>query len=254
MWLKYLTYGIFITNILALWIPVKTKVKPWILIFGFSLILAFVSHIANSIAILSILLFYALVSMYSKCIFKWKYILWVLIFLLGLALQLHLIPGFKNLLIWNKIQLTSDAIPFTLYLNFDKTIVGLIILGLTLNLANTRIEWKALLKQVAFKLPIIIFIILILTIVFGYIKFEPKLPHDLWIWVVSNLLFTCVAEEGFFRGFFQESLSQLKYKYSDSIAVLVPAIFFGIIHYPGGIKYVILATAAGALYGFWYIK
>ncbi len=252
MWLKYLAYGVFITNILSLWIPVKTKVKPWMILFCFSLVLAFVSKIANPIAILSILLFYALVIMYSKYSSKWKTLLWVLVFFLGLALELHLIPGFKNLLIWNKIQLTPDATPFTLYLNFDKTIVGVIILGLTLNLANTGVEWKALLKQVAFKLPIIIFIILILTIAFGYTKFEPKLPHDLWIWMVSNLLFTCVAEEGLFRGFFQESLSQLKYKYSNYIAILVPAISFGIIHYPGGIKYVILATVAGVLYGWVY--
>jgi len=252
MWLKYLTYAVFILNILSLWVPAKAKIKPWVLIFVVSLILAFISHTANPIAILSILLFYALVSMYNKSSSKWKYILWVLVFSLGLALELHLIPGFKNLLIWNKIQFTPDAIPFTLYLNFDKTIVGLIILGLTLNLACTRIEWKALLKQVVFKLPIIIFIILILTIAFGYTKFEPKLPNGLWIWIVSNLLFTCVAEEGLFRGFFQESLSQLKYKHSDYIEVLVPAMFFGIIHYPGGVKYVILATVAGILYGWVY--
>jgi membrane protease YdiL (CAAX protease family) len=219
---------------------------------GFSLVLAFVSQIANLIAILSILLFYGLVTMYSKSSSKLKAILWVFVFCFGLALELHLIPGFKNLLIWNKIQLTPDAVPFTLYLNFDKTIVGLVILGLTLNLAGTWVEWRALLKQVVFKLPIIISSILILTIAFGYSKFEPKIPHDLWIWVVSNLLFTCVAEEGLFRGFVQESLTQLKYKYSDYVAILVPAIFFGIIHYPGGIKYVILATVAGALYGYIY--
>ncbi|MDQ5921618.1 MAG: protease family protein [Pseudomonadota bacterium] len=252
MWIKYLAYGVFITSIFSLWIPVKSKVKPWVILFGLSLILAFVSHIANLIAILSILLFYALVAMYNKCSSKLKNLLWVVAFFLGLALELHLIPGFKNLLIWNKIQFTPDAIPFTLYLNFDKTIVGLIILGLTLNLASTPIEWKALLKQAALKLPIIIFMILILSIVFDYTKFEPKLPHDLWIWVISNLLFTCVAEEGLFRGFFQEPLSQLKYKCSNYVAILAPTTFFGIIHYPGGIKYVILATVAGALYGWVY--
>lgn len=252
MWLKYLTYGVFIINILSLWIPIKTRVKPWVVLFGLSLVLAFVSQVANPVAILSILLFYALLTMYHKCSSKLKILLWFLILLLGLALELHFIPGFKNLLIWNKIQLTADAIPFTLYLNFDKTIVGVVILGLTLNLANTGIEWKSLLKQVAFKLPIIICIILILAIAFGYTKFEPKLPHDLWIWVLSNLLLTCVAEEGLFRGFFQKSLSQLKYKYSDYVAILVPAISFGMIHYPGGIKYITYATIAGSLYGWVY--
>lgn len=252
MWLKYLTYTVFIISILSLWIPVKTKIKPWKLIFAISLILAYISHIANPIAILSILVFYTLVSWYRKSSSKWKYILWVLVFALGLTLELHLIPGFKNLLIWDKIKFTPDATPFTLYLNFDKASVGLMILGLTLNLASTGHQWKALLKHVVFKLPIVIFIILILTIAFGYTKFEPKFPHGLWIWAISNLLFACLAEEGFFRGFFQESLSQLKYKYSDYTAILIPAVFFGLIHYPGGIKYVILATVAGVLYGWVY--
>ncbi|HLX53735.1 MAG TPA: hypothetical protein VKR58_07330, partial [Aquella sp.] len=199
MWLKYATYTVFIISILSLWIPAKTKLKPWKLTFAISLVLAYASHIANPIAILSILLFYVLVSGYSKSSSKWKYILWILVFALGLTLELHFIPGFKNLLIWDKIKFTPDATPFTLYLNFDKASVGLIILGLTLNMASNLNEWKALLKQVAFKLPIVIFVILILTIAFGYTKFEPKVPHGLWIWAISNLLFACLAEEGFFR-------------------------------------------------------
>lgn len=91
-----------------------------------------------------------------------------------------------------------------------------------------------------------------LSIAFEYIKFAPKIPQNLWIWVINNLFFTCVAEEGLFRGFFQESLSQLKYKYSGNIAILIPAVFFGVMHYSGGLKYVILATIAGVSYGWIY--
>jgi membrane protease YdiL (CAAX protease family) len=252
MWLKYLTYAVFISSILSLWIPVKSKIKPWMILLGVSMVLAVISHIVNVIAVLSIILFYIIVSEYHKYTSKLKYFLWVSIFCLGLALELHLIPGFKNLLIWDKVQITPDAIPFTLYLNFDKTIVGLVILGLTLKMTTSRLAWSVLLKQVMLRLPVVVFIILIVTMLFGYTKFEPKLPHNLWIWALSNLLFTCIAEEGFFRGFFQESLSQLKYKYSEHIAIIVPALFFGLIHYPGGIKYVTLATIAGILYGWVY--
>ncbi|MCC8416011.1 MAG: CPBP family intramembrane metalloprotease [Rickettsia endosymbiont of Gnoriste bilineata] len=106
--------------------------------------------------------------------------------------------------------------------------------------------------QVSYRLPIILLVIIVLSIAFEYIKFAPKIPQNLWIWVINNLFFTCVAEEGLFRGFFQESLSQLKYKYSKDIAILIPALFFGVMHYPGGLKYVILATVAGALYGWIY--
>ncbi|MCX8515260.1 MAG: CPBP family intramembrane metalloprotease, partial [Burkholderiales bacterium] len=189
---------------------------------------------------------------YYKAALKIKIILWLPIFLIALAFETHKIPGFNNLLIWHKIQFTPDAVPFTLYWNFDKTIVGIIILGVTLNLAHTVTAWKDLWSKVIVRLPLVIFIILILTLLFGYVRFEPKLPHNLWLWLVSNLLFTCVAEEGLFRGFLQQSLQQLKFCYANYIAIIIPAIIFGLMHYAGGIKYVILASVAGILYGWVY--
>ncbi|WP_341756060.1 MULTISPECIES: CPBP family intramembrane glutamic endopeptidase [unclassified Candidatus Tisiphia] len=252
MWLKYLTYITLLISVLSLWLPVKGKFKPWQLFLSISLILSFVSNIANLIAILAISLFCYLVFSYHKSSTKRKCALWAVVFIFGAALELHLVPGFNNLLVLDKIQFTPDALPFTLYLNLDKTIVGLIIIGLTLDLASTRNEWKILLSQVFYRLPIVISVMVLLSIAFGYIKFAPKIPQDLWIWVISNLFFTCVAEEGLFRGFFQEALSQLKYKYSENIAVLIPAVLFGGMHYLGGLKYVILATIAGILYGWIY--
>lgn len=252
MWLKYLTYITLLISVISLWLPVKGKFKPWQLFLFISLVLSFVSNIASLFAILAIVLFFYLVFSYHKSSTKLKYVLWSLVLVLGLTLELHLIPGFDNLLVLDKIQFTPDALPFTLYLNLDKTIVGLIIIGLTLDLASTCSELKILLLQVSYRLPIILLVIIVLSIAFEYIKFAPKIPQNLWIWVINNLFFTCVAEEGLFRGFFQESLSQLKYKYSKDIAILISALFFGVMHYPGGLKYVILATVAGALYGWIY--
>ena len=172
---------------------------------------------------------------------------------MGLCLELHIIPGFHNLLVLNKVQFTPDALPFTLYLNLDKTLVGLVIIGFNLQRINDYKSWKEMLiNQVASRLPAIILIIMILSFIFGYVRFEPKLPKDLWIWVISNLFFTCLAEEGLFRGFFQEFLSSFKFKYNEYIAIFIPAVVFGLIHYPGGIKYVTLATVAGILYGWVY--
>ncbi|MCC8483156.1 MAG: CPBP family intramembrane metalloprotease [Rickettsia endosymbiont of Labidopullus appendiculatus] len=252
MWLKYLTYITLLISVISLWLPVKGKFKPWQLFLSISLVLSFVSNIASLFAILAILLFFYLVFSYHKSSTKLKYVLWSLVLVLGLTLELHLIPGFDNLLVLDKIQFTPDALPFTLYLNLDKTIVGLIIIGLTLDLASTCSEWKILLLQVSYRLPIILLVIIVLSIAFEYIKFTPKIPQNLWIWVINNLFFTCVAEEGLVRGFFQESLSQLKYKYSGNIAILIPAAFFGVMHYSGGLKYVILATIAGVSYGWIY--
>ncbi len=234
MWLKYLTYITLLISVISLWLPVKGKFQPWQLFLFISLVLSFVSNIASLFAILAIVLFFYLVFSYHKSSTKLKYVLWSLVLVLGLTLELHLIPGFDNLLVLDKIQFTPDALPFTLYLNLDKTIVGLIIIGLTLDLASTCSELKILLLQASYRLPIILLVIIVLSIAFEYIKFAPKIPQNLWIWVINNLFFTCLAEEGLFRGFFQESLSQLKYKYSKDIAILIPALFFGVMHYPGG--------------------
>ena len=252
MWIKYLSYVCLLLSILSLWIPVKNKIKPWQLGLGLTLILALVGQLASVIAILAIGVFYALVSTYQRSSSYSKSICWGLSILLGLSLELHLIPGFHNLLVLDKVQLTNDALPFTLYLNLDKTAVGLCILGLTLNLTTKTHEWKTLLKQVGYRLPLIILVILALSYALNYVKFEPKLPQILWLWVISNLFFTCLAEEGLFRGFIQEALSRFPYKYSAAIAIVVPALIFGLIHYPGGINYVFLATVAGVLYGWIY--
>ena len=46
---------------------------------------------------------------------------------MGVALSNHLLPGFNNLIVFDKIQFSSDSTPFTMYLNFDKTLVGIFI-------------------------------------------------------------------------------------------------------------------------------
>ncbi len=248
----YLTFMFLFISVLSLWIPTKNKIMPWSILLFITLIISVASGVSNILAISSILVFYGLVFSYSKVRKIHKNILWLLICALGLGLELHAIPGFHNLLILDKVQFTSDALPFTLYLNLDKTIVGLIIVGFTLPRIDSYNSWKEMLKQVTLKLPFVLLIIMILSFIFGYVRFEPKLPKELWIWIVSNLFFTCLAEEGLFRGFFQEFLSSFKYKYCEYVAIFIPAIVFGLIHYPGGVKYVILATVAGILYGWIY--
>jgi len=238
--------------VLSLWLPVKSPIQPWKFLLVITMVIAVATGVANSIAIISIVILYGLISGYKRISFRFKPLLWPLVFALAFTLELHLVPGFHNLPVMDKVKITPDAMPYTLYLNFDKTMVGLLITGITLNRIDSMAKLAAMLKQVLYRLPIVLLIILILSYVFGYVKFEPKLAPQLWIWMISNLFFTCIAEEGLFRGFFQEYLSSFKYKHTEYIAILIPALFFGAIHFPGGIKYVVLATVAGCLYGWIY--
>ena len=82
------------------------------------------------------------------------------------------------------------------------------------------------------------------------------MPNKAWVWVFSNLLFTCTSEEAFFRGFCQKNLQEyLAAKGKNEVfAVTIVAGLFGICHYAGGWEYVLLSFIAGIFYGLAYFK
>jgi len=136
----------------------------------------------------------------------------------SLALALHWVPGFNNLPIVINERITSDAIAFTLYANFDKAMAGLFLCAYFYSNLNSskkplKIDHK---KPVSldFKQPILIiittvFTALIAALTLGLVSFNPKVP-DFWLtFIAINLLFTCVAEEALFRGLLQPSLAKL---------------------------------------------
>ena len=176
--------------------------------------------------------------------------------ILGCGLALHIVPGFHNLQVLDKVKISEDGIPFSLYLNFDKTIVGIIILGILHQLITTKNEWIKMFKGMIPRALVLIMIIASLSILFHYVRFDPKLPSSLLIWSCTNLLFVCVAEEGFFRGFIQKYLCLVfqNIKYGNLLAISIASILFGLAHYAGGVLYVLLAFIAGMGYGFIYFR
>ncbi|MDP5009557.1 MAG: CPBP family intramembrane metalloprotease, partial [Glaciimonas sp.] len=74
------------------------------------------------------------------------------------------------------------------------------------------------------------------------------------LFLIVNLLFTCVAEEVFFRGVLQERLAGLlpSSTMAAIIVVLCSAALFGVAHIGGGIIYVSLATLSGIGYAYAY--
>ena len=92
------------------------------------------------------------------------------------------------------------------------------------------------------------------SFVVGYVKLDFKGPDWSWLWVLTNLLFVCVAEEALFRGFIQEQLSQIfrSQKNGSIWALRIAAILFGLAHFKGGWILVGLAIVAGVFYGLAY--
>lgn len=251
-----LSYGFLYLSVLLLWIP-GNKNTVWGFALLISIILGLISYQLEMIAIIPIILF-ALAIYYCQSkkvrVFV-RVIAGIFVLILSIGLAIHQLPGFHNLKVLDHIYISSNGIPFTLYLNFDKTIMGIFILGFSHQLISRKSEWLLLFKQIAVKAPAVFLMVMFLAFILGFVRFDFKIPDSILIWTINNLLFVCMAEEAFFRGFIQKNLSLImkKIRYGDYWAILIAAILFGLSHYVGGAKYMTLATVAGMGYGWVYL-
>lgn len=256
--LVLLSYGSLYLAIISLWVPRKSAFQIWHLFLIISIILALFSHQIKLIGLIPVILLPIAIyySQIRKTNIPIKAISFVFAILLSVGLGAHLFPGFDNLKILNQVYISQDAVPYTMYLNFDKVLVGLFILGITHQMISRRNDWISLFKKTLPTMVVVILIVVLLALALQFVRFDPKLSNHLLIWMITNLLFVSVAEEAFFRGFLQKNFSRWLEKISlgHYIAILGVSILFGLVHFAGGIKYVLLATVAGIGYGWIYDK
>ena len=169
--------------------------------------------------------------------------------------MIHLVPGFNNLLVFERVRFSPDSIPFTMYLNFDKIVVGVFICILYLQSQRQILDRRSLLLS-ARCAGVLISILMGLAFLLHYVRFDFKFPEMGWIWILNNLFFVCFAEEAFFRGFVQGGLTELlpKTKMGAVLSIAIAALLFGLAHFPGGVIYVVLSTVAGLFYGYAFWK
>jgi membrane protease YdiL (CAAX protease family) len=188
-----------------------------------------------------------------------KWVRWIsmsIFFVLGVAMSNHMLPGFNNLLVFDKIHFSSDSAPFTMYLNFDKTIVGIVIYLFLLK-ENGITDWRRSDVQITIKAwALLVALMLPTALSIHYVKIDPKLPSQTWLWALNNLFFVCVAEESLFRGLIQCRLMKLVTQSSrwKWLPLATSSVLFGLDHYEGGLTYILLAAIAGLFYGYTYLK
>ncbi|MCP4158777.1 MAG: CPBP family intramembrane metalloprotease [Deltaproteobacteria bacterium] len=255
-------YGLLTLALISLWLPKKTdlfSIRIWYifcaaaigggLLFGYLQLSGVVS-----IFILGISCYLAGSEQQIKPV---RIIAGCLMFVLSVGLTMHIIPGFSNPKVIEGVVISEGGIPYSKYLNFDKTVVGLFIIGLTFNnLLSTLRDCLDMIKKIIFPTCITILVILIISYAFGYVRFDPKWSSLFWFWIWTNLFFTCIAEEAVFRGIIQRYIIEglKKYRYGAKAGLVIAAVLFGAAHYSGGLKYVILATVAGICYGAVYLR
>ncbi|MGE6164644.1 CPBP family intramembrane glutamic endopeptidase [Aeromonas rivipollensis] len=173
----------------------------------------------------------------------WRGVALTLVLLWAMALTLHLVPGFDNLKVLDRVQAGPASVPFTLYLNLDKPLIffGLLLAWPALLGPGGTMRWRPLALLI---LPLAA--LLITAWQLGALKPDVGLPHWWWLFAFNNLVFTCVAEEALFRGFIQQGVAS---RSKPWLGLLVASLLFGAAHLAGGPLLVLFAALAGVCYG-----
>ena len=157
------------------------------------------------------------------------------------ALFLHLVPGFNNPQVLEKVQAGPLSADFNMYMNLDKPLAFFALLCIFPGLLGRprQPNYRGLLIVCT-----LLFALLPIASLLGAIKPELTLPSWWWLFAFNNLMFTCVAEEALFRGFIQQKLTD---KLGLYIALVTPSLLFGAAHFAG--KLLIIFPLAGLGYG-----
>lgn len=256
-----ITYGLLAASIIAAWLkPLhindRAALPPWVAVFAAACVSGLISGLVAWPGILALAAFAGL-----ACIAKAvkpglvKVALLVATGWMTLALSVHKFAGFANPSLVANMRVSEPAPAFTHNLNFDTTAAGLILFAVFCIPARSREEWRAVARQypVILGTPIVVFAI---GLALGYVKVDPKLVAYTPVFFMCNLLFTCVTEEAFFRGFIQQQLTVglARWRAGPYIALVVAAVLFGIAHAKGGPLLIGLASLAGLGYGYAYLR
>ncbi len=249
--LTYLAYAMMIFTVIALWAFRHSAI--WAGALAASLLLGYFDGRASLLLLVAIGLLSVMLWVAKRT--DWVgWAAWLLALMLGLALGVHVLPV-DNAQVFAG-QLKADSIDYKLYFNFDKAAAGVLIAGIMLRRISHVRDWRLMLYQAARPAVIAMLIVASLALTFDYVDWSPQFHWLLPVWLLHNLLFTCLTEEAFFRGLIQGRLAILfsPYRWGGNLAIAIGALLFGAAHFAGGLTYVVLASIAGAFYGYCYHK
>jgi len=231
-------------------------VLPWtylaLLSLGYGLALGF-GHLGWQASIPVALLIAAGVAALQRKSVIGRFLGHALFVLIALALALHWLPGFNNGLGIGPLHFSPDAVPFSMYLNLDKPLIGFWLLLVCPWLMGGRALRPALAAS-AMALGLSAVLALGGALLLGIVNWAPKWPPQAWLWVLNNLLLVTLVEEALFRGYIQGGL-RLRFKsmrYGEHLALLLASLLFGLAHLGAGWQWVLLAGLAGIGYGLAY--
>lgn len=168
----------------------------------------------------------------------------------GAALGFHVLPGFDNALLIDRVTLGPDAPPFSMNLNLDKPLIGFWLLLFCPWVVAAR-PWRTVAALTPVISGLTMTLVFGLALLIGAVAWSPKWPLAGWLWVANNLLLVSLTEELLFRGYLLSFLLERLQarRHGAPLAVLLSALLFGLPHLSGGWAWFALATLAGIGYG-----
>jgi membrane protease YdiL (CAAX protease family) len=244
--------------LLTLWAPRISSARgaalSWLLPFGVALMLALADGLVDAWGLAAIIVFAAacLLVHHAPGSASRGIVLAVVLVTSGGFLA-HALPGFANPRVLDAVQLSADSLPYTKYLNFDKGVMGLLLLGLVAPQRTAR-RSRMPIPPLLGRFALVAAVVLAATVLSGFARWDPKLPSWLALWTWSMVFLTALPEEAVFRHVIQGGLQDGLGGTSRArwIAMVAAGVTFGLVHLAGGWTYVALATLAGLGYGWIY--
>jgi hypothetical protein len=256
--MQTLTFTLLALSILSVWLPpmrlADARAPAWPVVYLAALSVALASGVVRWEALPSIAAFAAITCAATRADRRaWRVAATVGSAVMALALSVHRMPGFDNPKLFDAVQVSSNAPPFTQYLNFDKGTAGLFLLAAFAPRLRVRDAWNAWRSTFAVACAasaMTAAVVLGVACAFGVVGFDPKLPPDALAFLATNLFFTCVAEEAFFRGLIQERIAGARPATAAraTIAIVASSALFALAHLPGGPAQAGLAGLTGLGY------
>ena len=255
------TFGLLALAVLLLWVPAPAvrgnRDWAWAAALGFACGVGFAARVLDWRGLVVTGVYLALaVGARMSARPALRIPLLVLTGVCALLLAMHRLPGFYNPLIAHAVQVSPGAPPFTLYANFDKAVAGIVLMGVFCAPLRGSAAWGAMLRRMAPVLLATLVVVLGTGTLLGYVAPDVKwTPLTPWFLAI-NLLFTCVAEEAFFRGFLLGGLARALHgrRFGLAVAVAVSTVLFGLAHAGGGPALVVMAGLAGLGYAAAYLR
>ena len=238
--LTLLTFLFLGLSFVSLW--VRRDHKIWGTLLGLSLVCGLVSGNINWIGVLFAIALLIAWAIYNK---KPHLSLFVLLICISTAFKLHLLPGYAPFFFTPKFAIGLEG-----------PLIGLFPLAFLVPLARGVKDWTAVLKGLLLGCAGIIVLAALATLA-GATRWQFKPPSFIAARTLSNLFLTSIPEEGFYRGFLQNTLC--KYfagiRIGKVLSLITTSILFTSIHIYWSLnpQILIFVFLASLLYGGVYL-